>query len=446
MSNKKRIINEIPLEIYDKHMIKKRKINELYNSISLILLSMELFGSLFIINNALEGKYDDDKVLSYIFDNERNLYTEEKITYEEIIAALSKNTQLPDTYKNEILKYTDALTENYKYISKKTLLERLSTLKVTELYGLRKENNVPINLSGSYSYHDNEIKLYEKEYSLRVFGHESFHVFGAGELSLGHSLYEGTNELFRSEYSYEVTKERTYLNEKIYSKLLMEIIGSEPFKYLEFRHDISYILNELISIIPDENLAHETIKLVDELNENYNLIGINEKVSIAKNNIININNKLYENISLYYMAKYNRIIDTDNLCMSYFHIINNNFENRKIIYDGTEREIERTDKAYFSRNMINEFGNGIYVLKNIEKPVYQYVSYTLNEAIKQNIVRSYYDTQGDLQLEVPEGVIIKNDIFSKWTYIKNETPRICIKVNETNRFDSNIFTLKLKKN
>ena len=229
-------------------------------------------------------------------DKNENLTDEEKI--ENLKNALNKNENLTDEEKDFILSGFNVLEKNIDIIDYSSIVERLETLKIVYINAPDPEGKA----AGTYTYCLNLITIFNAtDYKMAlqsVLSHEVYHSYQNKYEYPG--LFEVCNAMMNEEYSGSVNNfiDRGY--DRRYVIALMEIIGSEPFRYFNFNGDIDLIRDPLLKLINDEDMVD---KLLDDLDAYTYLY------STAEKNILMYD--IENTIGKFYQAKYGEPINTN---------------------------------------------------------------------------------------------------------------------------------------
>lgn len=245
-------------------------------------------------------------------------YTDEQVK-NIILESLSNNSFLDENERNIIISNIYVFIDNKDYIDFEYIKKRLSTLKIKYISEALVEGNYSI--SGQYDSSENLITFYNanklEDVTNSTITHELYHVLTKHNYNDYNSfLIETINTIFNEEYS-NCKEQSTYTSYYNYTKMLMEVIGSEPFKKYHSYSDTSFIIDELIKLYDNEDEAY---KLIHNL-ENYkcivksvNALNMEEKLE----ELNKLNNIIIEEIGLYYEAKYNRKMNEDLIMLSYY--------------------------------------------------------------------------------------------------------------------------------
>ena len=308
-----------------------KRIIKIGNKTIITFVSISLiFQASYLLNNEIINRYNDylsqkteiiavnDKDLSNqetididetIVDNNDALITKfeqimeqnKKITDQEVIRivteAVNCNPNLSLEEKNKILSYMPLFIDNKAYMDFNFIKSKFSTLEI--IY----EKN-PGPYGGAYYPTENKICIWNSrdfnDASPDIFSHELFHVTQnyPSDYNWNHFLVETTNTIFCIEYA---NQNDNNLDTQMYdyTRILMEIIGSEPLKKFHNYPVTSIVTDALKEVIDDENKA---IKLLENLN-NYRII-YEDNSSVREQNLERIKEEIYLQLSEYYYAKY----------------------------------------------------------------------------------------------------------------------------------------------
>lgn len=251
------------------------------------------------------------------------------ITYEEIVSLINNNPNLSQEEKDLILTGKEFFKENCQYFDYDFVKNTLETVKI-EYISEDKRPGVKGDFHKEYDENGNEeaiIRIYNassfEDSEKVVITHEICHGFQKFDHSIN-ALCEFINMTINNEYYGRVNKPSStaiydtgYTHLNGYGCALLEIIDNPEFvKKFHAQGSEEMLINELMKIIPDENLAYSTLIA-------YNHINLNDRLDSSSPYIRAIGERdksaatIRENLRKYYLAKTNENIET-NPVMQFF--------------------------------------------------------------------------------------------------------------------------------
>ena len=273
--------------------------------------------------------------------------------------AIANNNNLSNEEKIFMTSNSFFFLDNKEYIDINSLIDRLSTIKIE--YSPFENNE---NIKGQYLRVQNTISVYEstsyKTTPYEVLTHEFMHACQEfGYTNYNSFLVETVNNITTSEY---YGKDPSYSKYVDYTKALIEIIGSEPFKKYQCYPKDGLMVNEFVKIIDSPTKA---IKLLNDL-DNYKSLTLSKEVYDKEDAVVLLKENIYNTIKEYYEAKYHRNMETD-LVMLYYLDKELFIDRIKEEYhlDGEYSIVYVKDKYYL--NSISSNSNDNSLLISIEK-------------------------------------------------------------------------------
>ncbi len=308
---------------------KKKKFNikkiSRYKNIPIIIsLSLSLFFESItlgiVINHLSQKKRNHLETLKRI---ELSINSTNEDVYNSINNALRINSYLNDKERNIISSYSWVFLNNKNNIDLEYFIKCLSTLKIVYDINEKCENGT-VSVNGSYNTEKNTITFYHSnnidDVELSTFTHEMFHVMQKiCKTDYNSFLIETVNTIFNEEYTgtHENSSYTSYYN---FTKMLIEIIGKEPFRKYECYTDITPIINELVNIDGSEREAYNLLCNLDCYKNLIEQIKYDGSYfdNIKITNLEKLNKDIINQISNYYEKKYNRIIENDLIMLYYY--------------------------------------------------------------------------------------------------------------------------------
>ena len=273
--------------------------------------------------------------------------------------ALHKNKNLSEEEKEFVYSHLDILEENKEYIDMAAVIYNMQNLHI-EYSKEPDQICIEKNASGYFQYYGSKIfiaggssfaEVVSNPLLKTTLSHEIGHAFTPASSGLGTGLIEAINETLKYEYSEEYcSKLNTYASQRICLYAFCEIICTDSLKYLHFRKDITPLINDLTTLIEDEEMAYQLIHEIDMLEINGTFIDNAEELRAS----------IYKKIGTYFNAKYGYDITQDEIMMAYFSSSGfvNIDDHIQLSYLGEPYLYEfRVPKGYFSNSYIKKYPN-----------------------------------------------------------------------------------------
>ena len=285
----------------------------------IVLISTALLSTASLLNTYA---YQKEQTSTYYEEvstaiNNSSLLEDSTIS-DKIRTAIASNGFLNDKEKEYMYQVIDVILDNKQY-SDVDYIERLYRTVQIEY----KENisNDTIKMTGSYNPRTNIITFYDvnniEEVDIDVFNHELCHTITFfDDYSFNSFLIETTNSIFNEEYLGK--EDSLYCHYYNYTKILMEIIGSEPLKRYHGFASTSIITNALKSIINDEDRAVKLVENLDAYKKLFEDYWNNKKDEEIKDNLDDIESYIIEELKEYYEAAKGISYEDDVLMQHYF--------------------------------------------------------------------------------------------------------------------------------
>lgn len=252
----------------------------------------------------------------------------ENLTDEEIIAfvteKLEANKNITEEEKSLFLSNPKIFTENKEYINFEFFGDNLKNMTISYQDGTIIEGTSKKGASGMWIPSFKKIKMGynevdEPEWKRGVLTHEFCHTFSVYK-NYTPAILEPLNDEFNSNY---FTEDNGYWYCKKNLKALANIVGKEPLRKYQFCNDNGYVIEELMKIIDDKEMALKLINYMQDSKEAHEDNQLDKKEEYQKE-IKNI-------FSKYYQAKYHKNMD-DDLLMTYYFSENDTEYLNKIRY------------------------------------------------------------------------------------------------------------------
>jgi len=246
--------------------------------------------------------------------------------------ALNNNIYLKDNEKELIRMNFWVFIDNKDYLDLKYIKQIISTLKINYVRKIKYENNIITETE--YSHSKNEITFYSakslNDVDYSVFTHELYHTMQKFRtFDYNEYLIETINSIFNDEYS--LGEKGLYTNYYNFTKMLMEIIGEEPFRKYQCYASADFIIDELSKIYGSKDDAYTLLIKLNKYQEIYLKSLSGNKQLIKKER--SLRNELINIIDLYYKTKYGFSMENDLIMLYYYdknkfyEIISNRFSN-----------------------------------------------------------------------------------------------------------------------
>lgn len=319
-------------------------------------------------------------ITSHFIQNSEPLYSESaiiamakasKLSDQEIInsikQAVMNNHFLTDQEESKILSNLSLFVDNKDNMDLDFIISALGKIRIKYKSSPSKDEGV----MGCYNYRTNEIIFYEADdldsVEDFVFTHEMLHAMQKVSSSSHNTfLIETTNTIFNNEYC-NTTEESVYNNYLGYTKALMEIIDPNILKtYHNFPSD-KIVIDALCCVVDDEDEARQLLSYLNSFKKVFKEGILNPEDEDLKNNLIALEMKIKESLSMYYQAKYGTSIDND-LLMLYYTDRNAFHDALKIYLEATDLIMSvDEDKYYFNSTHENKRILTVHTLTNLGK-------------------------------------------------------------------------------
>lgn len=285
----------------------------------------------------------------------------------KINSAIANNNNLSNEEKVFMTSNSFFFLDNKEYIDLDSLVDRLSTIKIE--YSPFENNE---NIKGQYLRVQNTISVYESSNfetsAFEVLTHEFMHACQQfGYTNYNSFLVETVNNITTSEY---YGKDSSYSKYIDYTKSLIEILGSKPFKRYQCYPKEGLIVNELSKIIESPTKA---IKLLNDL-DNYKSLTSSDVVNNKQEAVILLKEEIYNSIKNYYEAKYHRSMENDLIMLYYLdkELFTDKIKEEYNL-DGEYNIIYVKDKCYLNSVLVNSNDNNLLIFlekqNSNEKPI-----------------------------------------------------------------------------
>ncbi len=237
--------------------------------------------------------------------------------YYKLKNALYSNPYLSDKEKEYIGSYIWVFAMNKDYMDLTYFENCLNTLKINYVKKVKLEKNNIID--GEYNNDNNTINFYNVNSISEVrdftFTHEMFHIMQKVYFREFNSfLVESINTIYNEEYTNR-EEHSMYKNYYNFTKMLMEIIGTEPIKEFQGYTMSAPIIDALVSIYNDEKYANELLLNLDLYKDLFDNNNGNEK---KLKELKRLKERIIEQLGFYYEKEYNRKMSKDYLMLYYY--------------------------------------------------------------------------------------------------------------------------------
>lgn len=316
-------MDENKIIIYKINGIDKSKKKKNYRLLEIVLsaiLCLETAVLGYILYPIFTRKSEHSETLKRI---EANANIDSIDVYKRLLHAVKNNNNLGRAEKEYIIDYLDNLVIYKNYIDIDYLEEKLSTLKITYRNNKALENK-NVMTKGEYSHFRNEITFFGvdniEDLEITTFNHELFHVMQKdyyGERN--EFLIETVNTIFNEDVTglNEKTMYSSYYN---YTKMLMEVIGVEPFCKYQGYATTEPIIDALVNIYGTEKDAKNLLNDMDEYKIIYDKYA-NENMLYSdkcSKKLNELNDAIICQIGNYYEKKYGFTMDNDLIMLFYY--------------------------------------------------------------------------------------------------------------------------------
>ena len=274
---------------------------------------------------------------------------------ELLTTAVNNNKNLNSDEKLFIVNNIPVFVEYKDYIDVNYLKDKLSTLKI--VYKKTGDgSNGNVRTKGEYNHFTNIITFYNAKSIEKVepatFTHELFHVMQKTHYrDRNEYLIETVNTIF-NENNTERQEKTLYSNYFVFTKMLIEVIGNEPFNKFQGYTTHEPIVDALVEICGTKK---DACVLLDNLNEYKRLYDkmsndfVHSKRYIDK--LGKIKKDIIKRISIYYEKKYGFSMEND-LIMLYYYDYNRFIEkiSERYFIESDDIVIREADELnYFNR-------------------------------------------------------------------------------------------------
>lgn len=334
------------------YKIKKRKRSSLESVLSVILcLETILLG--YVFYPLITRKSEHIKTLDRI---EASINVDEDTVYRRFLIAVKCNGNLTTTEKEYIINALDTIVAYKNYIDLDYLEEILLTLKIS--YSNKNEKgNKKTYIKGEYSNYKNKITFYGidniEEIDLPTFNHELFHAIQKEYYKERNEyLIETVNTIFNEDNTEmkEITMYSCYYN---YTKMLMEIIGVEPFCKFQGYSTSEPIVKELSKIYGTDKEAEQLLADMDVYKYYFDKFASEGSLDRERNiaRLDELNKHIIEQIGIYYEIKYGFTMDNDLIMLYYYDYDKFCSEiDNKFYVDGNIQEISEENYLTYFKN------------------------------------------------------------------------------------------------
>lgn len=386
-----------------------------------------LISSAFLLTSTMFFIKGGQKVYNFVenyrYNQKVEEYSNREIQMNEIVGAINENPYLTEVEKEFFLSCPSFFEDNIEYFDYYTVLDYLKKLRIEYV----PESNLDPNIRGQFRTVGPDrgiITIYNatcfEDAPKYVLSHEFLHVFTkySGDYNY---IYEGINVVMNNEYYGVLSNNTIYDNgykglmSEIY--ILCELIDPENLKKYHAENDISCLIDPLMQIIPDYDIAFNLLVNIDFISkaELGNTDGsLDEEIRIKKEEI----NKT---LRLYFETKYQIQVTSDNYALFLFNPLNASTKiaselglDRDCILQADELTIIKQYKKVF-----NKTGNDNLVLSICDelKEVPKY--YTLEEVLNGD-TGFLYRTKEEIDLEEVEDGIYRGVGYKPVNYIDYE--------------------------
>ena len=229
--------------------------------------------------------------------------------------SINNNKNLTQDEKRLIENYLWVFAENKKYLDIEYISNMFRDLKI--IYTDKKNS-----INGKYNSEKNTLYFYGvssiSDLNTITWTHELFHTMQKNRYKNNNLfLTETVNTIFNEEYN-GIYENSIYDNYYFYTKMLIEIIGSEPFKKYQGYNSLDPITIELSKIYGNKNDALKLLYDLDKMKILYDNLNYENKQAIIK-----LEKRIVNSINNYYYHKYGINMEEDLIMLSYYD--NNKF-------------------------------------------------------------------------------------------------------------------------
>lgn len=290
------------------------------NTILYILICLESIVLVGFAKGCVDKRKDHFETLKRIEASSNLDYAS---VYTRLQNAINNNKNIGEDEKTFIKSILFIFAENKDYLDVDYVEDALLNLRIVYVKNNEKAGKV-ISTRGSYDAFKNVITFYKaksiEDVNPSVFTHELFHVMQKNHYRERNDyLIETINTIFNEENT-ERKESTLYSNYYNYTKMLIEILGVEPFRKYQGYTMNSTMVNALTEIWGSESDANYLINKLDEYKIVFDMVV--DKGASATNSDLNklrqIQNAIVYRLSIYYEAKYGREMDNDLIMLYYY--------------------------------------------------------------------------------------------------------------------------------
>ncbi len=302
--------------------MKKYSIKKVEKNLNIGLATLAVI--MFCIDSAVFGSFINKTVKAEEVDADTLKSIEYSINYDvnEVVIrlnnALDKNEYLTYDEKDLIRSNLWVFIDNKDYMDLNYIEKTLSTIKIK--YNKKTKYKNKVITKAEYSDKKNEITFYNSsdlyDVDSSTFTHELFHSMQKKkDFDKNMYLIETVNTIFNEEYAFG-KDDNIYCRYYHFTKMLMEIIGEEPFRKYQCYASIDFITSELSNICGTEDDAQLLLELLDNYQKLYVKAATGNEKAISK--ILKIKDNIINRIGMYYEAKYGFSMDNDLIMLYYY--------------------------------------------------------------------------------------------------------------------------------
>ena len=377
------------------------------------IISVLVLGTVIVSSSLiLLGYIDKASILIRDYQDEKRTiaYQEFDLKLEDIYNAINTNSNLTVEEKEFLLSYPKYFQDNLEYFDYYTVTNNLSNLYI-KYVNEKSENGV----YGDYTYSGHEkhrIRIYEttdfNNSPKKALTHEFLHSF-TKQTEDDNYFYEIVNAVFNNEYfgnPSELFYDNSYQPLRKYFYIIAEIIDPNVLRQYHANNDLNYLIEELIKIIPDRDLAVKVFLNIDSLmhidllkeSDPLEYEKYKEEYKLKKQEVDNL-------LKQYYETKYQSSIENN---INVFYWFNPNVAVTKIAADlNLDREsIINADKFATlkqCKKIFNKDGNDNLILSIPNSYHEAEKIYTLEEVLNGETGFLYKTEEGIDLPKLPDG-------------------------------------------
>lgn len=263
--------------------------------------------------------------IANVIQIETGLYKQyEALNENNIIDAINSNSNLSNDEKKYLTSFNDFFTDMLPYWNYSDLMDSLS--KMTINYTPESSSK----LSGTWEPIFRKISIYEStkltKDNIGTLRHEFFHATSSKASSLGISIddgfYELLNRVMDNEYDCQdstcIEYDHSYNFIEEVGYIMLDLFDSETLKAYHANPDLQMLIDSLMKIIPDEDMAYN---LLNDFNDYFiackGYYDIDKKLFAFKSkddffeDMSILSPLIKENLKKYWELKYNKSISSD---------------------------------------------------------------------------------------------------------------------------------------